>query len=538
MKVWIAGFFVFFALEGFCELGNSQPGFMIYVQSTYSDRAQNGKPITISGYGFLAKNNDRYFVICDSHLSQGDTTSLRSVSNGRSISWFARIADNDRDIEIFEVKKAEVENLPAFSIDQNALVMSVSLIPSWKNKEGLFRIGKNVYIPVTQSLLKMGKEYQPLANSFLDQGLHGYASDDEMARDRGDLMTNWNGEGWISDSGVVPGMSGAPLLQEIILNNTAMVKILGLATGYHRYFKRSYFSEEKQILNLLSDFESGRSLQKSTTKWQFYNFLYRDFGNGNLEISPLRTLSGSLRRAGGGTGGDSGGGTGGDSGGDSQGQNPFKNLGINWGMKVQGEDTIAFGLFWEKSPPLKIFVFASPEGQSLVQRWKSEGQDFVVNHLLKKDLKLDFLFENRLKQTKVYISDVDPKRYSLDSGDCLIDEELWTKNKKIHIRLPWINRRKSPLYFTLDLSNSIGAELKEFNPYFTIQSKEGLEKVIVDIKGLFFLDATDLNKGHLGYQGLIKPIYVGLQSPETGLVQYSKCYRTKNSQYFLERPGQ
>ncbi len=533
-------FFVIFSFS-FNNLAASDltvlPQFLVSIESHYKTENSLEQLVAVKGYGVLIKKDDKIFVLCDSHLSQG-TSSIRIMDyQGKLIEWNSRLANNDADIEMFEIIETEINDVFYYSEFSSTFVLDSDKIPA-KLTKTFFKIGSDTYLPIHPNLVKKALEFNKTTrNSTYESGLYGYASENHEKRDRGFLQKPFDNQGWFSDSSVVPGMSGAPALKNITLKNKNYWSILGLTTGYHRYFNRSYLTDIQQINQLISNYEKGLRERTSLTKWKFDRFLYRDYGNNTLEINPLKNLSGSAIHlsSGGGSGGDSGGGSGGDSG-ESSVSNKFINftdLNIKWGMKYLDKETFVFQIndLLKMQPP--VFIFASPNGLSLAKSIVNQDMNFTFESKGFEEINFHKIFAERLKLSSAYNRDSDLKLLNLDSGDCLIDQSPWEtseSNSKITLRLPKINIEDKPMIVTLDLLSWKNAA--SFKPFIVIPNSNKPGNIILDVKGLFFVDPTDLDKTLLSPGELYRSLFLGIQSSEANPVNYVKCYKTKNKRAF------
>ncbi len=108
------------------------------------------------------------------------------------------------------------------------------------------------------------------------------------------------GNGYISSSRMMPGLSGAPLIQDLpyshdLKKNVYSFRLSGLVQGHHRFEDKSFFVGEKDIQTLTQIFLSGKRGRMSQTQWRLHSGVtYRDFGNGVFEVVFAKVPSSSF----------------------------------------------------------------------------------------------------------------------------------------------------------------------------------------------------------------------------------------------------
>lgn len=456
------------------------------VQSVYKDQVTQ-RSITITGSGFVGKVGDRYFFFCDSHLSQGARLALfesyqanaarlrpKMDSNGNA----SRLSNNDADLEIIEIEKPSSGFHPIFI--HNPETGDFEAEPSWDPRD---------HVPCLSvargfcALVPPKTDGTPKAYDYHNQNVR----DDDPVRGRVGVTLALGQKELMTDSEIVSGMSGAPLLM-----TKSRPAIGGLSKSFDRYFPRSHFSTIMQINELLQKFLGGARGSLSPTQWRFREDIatYRDYGNGTQEINPEWKPSGDLESV------SSGGGESGDSGSHREGSGSGVGKGspeIRAGMLWQGRPTLAFrvGKKVGRSYVKSLVVYANRPGEEFARgltQW-IHGLTFEPLPEDNNESLLVDLLKERLAQVPLG---------PVGNSECLIDGHALQEGK-IQIRL----RKPQPKFSPSGSRGSsndesividIDPRLSLFHPVvqasFRDSNSHVTSKFNIDIKGLFFVDVA------------------------------------------------
>lgn len=317
------------------------PPWMVRVESTYQcDLAIVSTPCkaAIHGVGFLiyipAKveldNKAHYLVMTDAHLSHGNYgsnslklfyrygnrwLSVNPIFNGNEL---VRLSDNLNDIDIIEIEQPkEIPNESMFQYNYNIESPRESYF--WVKDEisgkgyNEVYVAENVFAVAPPALANKPEAYKK--NSYAISG----ASLSEINRTQHELVKGLNitsfGAEFITQSQIVGGMSGSPLLKKM----SGELVVLGLSKRYHRYFNTSYFSTLSQLSELLLNFGERYYFASSKTdvvepfSWSFIPFIgtfVQDIRKGISEFSYISSNSGTfeIQNSGGHDSADGGGG--------------------------------------------------------------------------------------------------------------------------------------------------------------------------------------------------------------------------------------
>jgi len=452
---------------GQTAFGASLP-WLVHVQSAYKNEINN-KDVTMGGAGFIAEQNGRYFVICDSHLSQGYKDLQISIGTRKlKIKPNARLADNDRDIEVIEIENPGVESV--FRYD-SIFYIRPGDIPEWKTKKGFIELVRGEYAPLPRGLKSKPRAYQP-STSYEETEQHK----ESWIRMAHGGIRNWNDDENVSDSKIVQGMSGAPILTLVTKKGDPIPRIMvqGLTKAYHRFFDRSYFSSSVALWRVMNEFltNKGRGYT-SPTRWKFRGMTYRDYGNGTLEINPNLVQAGSI------SGGDSGNGSGGD-GGDPGESSLSLQTALKAGMIYEGKSTLAFEVSSSKLSPSSFTVYANPSALRYFEHIQSDYSDLKLAPI-HSESGLVSLLKKRLSHVTLAEKE--------EPWSCYIDPDALERGM-IRIALPRsTTSARNWKLFQLDSNGRIqGADQTKFEPIVSLEDPITRERMIIDLKGLFFLD--------------------------------------------------
>ena len=439
---------------------------LVQVRSTYKNELSNND-VTMSGAGFIAEQNGRYFVICDSHLSQGYKDLQISIGKRKlNIKPDARLADNDRDIEVIEIENPGVK--PVFRYNFGFYIRTDE-IPEWNKKKGFIELAGGVYAPIPYGLKNKPKAHE---NPVIYEQIEHKA---EWIRARGDAQRNWNDDEDVADSKIVEGMSGAPILSLSTRQGDTIPRITvqGLTKAYHRHFDRSYFSSSVALWIVMNEFltKNGRGYT-SSTRWKFRGMTYRDYGNGTLEINPNLVQAGSISR------GDGGNGSGGDGG--DPGKSSFSAQSeLKAGMIYEGQSTLAFEMSSSKLSPSSFTVYANPSALRYFDHLRSKYPDLKLTPIHSEQALISLL-----KKRLSHLTLAEKEEY----WTCYIDPDALERGI-IRIALPRSLISSQRKFVQLNSGGRVhGTYQTKFEPIVKLEDPITRDKMIIDLKGLFFLD--------------------------------------------------
>lgn len=384
------------AQEGCSAFSQKDPFWQVQVSSEYMDE---GKPKDrekpFFGAGTVVEIDGKLFVLTASHLTQGKNLEIKLGSRVLKAVPGDRLTDNLRDIDLIRLEASPcVHPLAVYSKDKfergNGYFISMKYPQGStlrKQHEGALKLFRKNSIQINANPDERLSIPDRVAkkphgwNSKLvpaDRGLWGDRGDDDGRK----LYLSASGTSYFVDIGIVGGVSGAPYLGVQYLNlfdafrtadggsdplmwlksgestqNDSII-IRGLALSYQRDFEGSHLATADQLAHLADRFITGDRGQIGKTKWKVRNgLLYRDLGDGTLEINPSVRQAGGGGDGQGGGGGDSQGGGGGDGqGGDGQGgdgyvhgdsaSDAWEKYVIDGGMTWKGAPALAFRTSW------------------------------------------------------------------------------------------------------------------------------------------------------------------------------------------------
>ncbi|MGZ3779385.1 MAG: hypothetical protein ACXVCY_02045 [Pseudobdellovibrionaceae bacterium] len=303
------------------------PSWMVQIETTYQCDPEIISPsckADLHGVGFLIyippsaqlKEKAHYLVMTDAHLSHGNSgpNSLR-LSYQYNNTWhplnqvmdkdqLKRLSDNLHDIDVIEVEKPkEISTESMFHLNYNEQSPSDSYF--WVKDDTANKgfnevyVAKNIFVIAPPNLKNKPEAYQQ-NKKYYSEG----ASLSEIYRTQQETTSGLNvasfGQEYITQSQIVGGMSGSPLLKRV----TGRLVVLGLSKRYHRYFNLSYFSTRHQLSELLFNFgqryysSNPQQNQKADSlSWSFVPFVgtfTRDKARGVSEISQISLNSGTF----------------------------------------------------------------------------------------------------------------------------------------------------------------------------------------------------------------------------------------------------
>ncbi|MGZ6473231.1 MAG: hypothetical protein ACXWRZ_18855 [Bdellovibrio sp.] len=304
------------------------PPWMVQVSSTYTcDRSIVKEPCqaTMHGVGFLVyvpakaelQWKEHYVVITDAHLSNGDMVGSLKISYIYKGSWqplyvatknnqLMRLSANLDDVDVIEVQKPQ--NIEKESLFQyNYIVEKPRYSYFWAKEDSAqsynkVYVAKDAYVIAPPKLSKNPVEFDSF-NSAVNfrKGVSSFEFERKSNERIPGLNVGSYGREYITQSQIVGGMSGSPLLK----SGQGQVVVLGLAKRYHRYFNRSYFSTYSTLSELFLDFaekfyfsrESTDSKISTYIRWSFLPAIgtfIKDTESGISEITGSTLNSGEL----------------------------------------------------------------------------------------------------------------------------------------------------------------------------------------------------------------------------------------------------
>lgn len=493
--------------------GGTQPSWLVRVQSTYQDELSK-KPTKITGSGFIAKIGDQFVVICDSHLSQGDSGLRLDATQGElRAKTGKRLANNDHDIEMIPIEDPGIRDY--FEFDGKAFRMTQETFSRSTRGTEMLQMSKTGVMPVAP-WAKARPVPVSLKQSFPIVG--GLFMDKMNARLDGELSERWDGKELISESQVVAGMSGEPIL----LTEGDTIVVGGISKAYHRHWTRSFFSTPQQLEELARQLSSGKTGLASETRWRYRGFTYRDFGDGTLEINPTQPNGTEIIPTGGGDSADGGGGDSADGGGgdSADGGNsdksgalrnvPYSSLGIGAGMLWKGQPVLAFKTdianFAKTSSPAASYTEGEKSFVVQPSMLKFSGSDTREAIVYASEANRRLLESIALDPSKIQPIGMDADFYELfrdrvtsvfyfrhhnQLTECYIDPSA--PNGTIRIRLPqsldltYQHLTSKPYIVELDRHGVVkGSGQKQFEPFLVLSDPKRDQTVTVDLRGLFF----------------------------------------------------
>lgn len=269
-KSIVASFYVFCAILFLASVQRADAAIsgLVKVQSSYQDPESPTEKWNYKGYGIVVKAENRYFVITDSHLSQGGvkqgnpTVTIEAESeNGEQIQTLeviARVNDNLRDVEVLEVQTFmfspfavldTTANSAFFAKGRLLLHPSVRDLVLTNDSNKLLQINSSTWIPSTK--------------------LFDTLEDQQMLRLDGTETELSLG------TKIKAGMSGLPL----IVNKEGLgAFVVGLVASTSRHFTKSWLVRDEHAIDLLWKLlkNETQELSDSAVSWNSRGgFLYR-----------------------------------------------------------------------------------------------------------------------------------------------------------------------------------------------------------------------------------------------------------------------
>lgn len=481
--------------------------------------------VKISGYGFIIKYTDRFFVTSVSHLTQGKLLTLKIAGSSGEIIQFKephnRIYDNDSDIEIIEILKPNANLDYIFEYNCNTCDYFFDYIQDETIKNSVISLSSDDFVKEN-----LNKKYSIPIPQLMPKRLQSHLIEKIKLPENyriEDYITGskHTGKSWLNlDFNLKPGMSGLPLLARS--KDTKGFELKGIARATLNHFNKSIFATEDSVRQLLVKLilkpnNTATTTNKSSTKWHYSDLVgnYRSYANGLLETNP------SIKQTGGGDLTDSGGGDLTDSGEELiHDKSPDKNINSppTLGMYSNQENSkiIAFqiehhelpnglsdgkdGNYLAETYSPSYFIYANHYGLALVDEInKISNNPSLINISYRGvDLDLESLFISRMQnipQHKI-------PRLTLNESHCLIDFNAYKKTSQPNIRILITDPENQSKSILIQITKDYLSHEK-FNPYIKINNKK-----FINIWGLFMVDALTLTSA------LNEPVGYG-PSPES-----------------------
>lgn len=451
LSIIFLSFAAFFCASAFAVL----PPWIVQISSSYQTDA--GDFTQINGSGTLVQIGDKKFVLSDSHLSQGVKDLAIRLIDGSfvDVKLGERLADNNSDLELIEVSGEKLK--PALTFNDGKFSAPA------EEKE------LSDFFPVA------GYSYIAPAVPWVSGDIHPWYPRERLKKSYGGSTLNDNavegpreiagGYETVSDVGIRPGQSGAPMLH---VQNSKII-LEGLCKGYNRFYDQAYFSTQNEIKNLVVAFQQGKRGQLNNTRWKFGKFTYRDFGNGTLETVSQITPAGSIVH------GEAGNGASGDGG-----KNLLPELkpqDLHQGMIYEGKEIYGFHVKFPNAKlndkSVELDVYADASALLWVQKLKDQGSAVEITPIANA-APIFAVIEKYL-----------PAKNDKADGACLVDKGK-LRDGILRIRLP---------YDSSDTTHSLQSlqfDLKKNSPFVEFTSKTG-KHYKIDIRGLSYAPVQDLN---------------------------------------------
>lgn len=268
---------------------NSPDRGLVTVQSVYQDKLNSQRTITIQGTGFLVRGeNQRYFVLTASHVSQGRETQVKLKDVNLPI--LGRLFDGIGDMEVLEVQ-GHADLSTDFGFNGQQIL--------WTGEQ----IGRSRQLDAFNFVLLNSWVNDP--NLEIDNR--------EQSADPSSVSCDFNCELLVSETLIQPGASGSPLIMKIpevtewplptlktdwreklttVSDGSYVVR--GLAIRRERFFSRSSFVPASRLSALLNSYlQTHRTPKQPPSQWQVSGpLLYRNF-SGIQESEVVAASSGN-----------------------------------------------------------------------------------------------------------------------------------------------------------------------------------------------------------------------------------------------------
>ena len=454
------------------------PGWFVNITKDY-----NGSKIY--GVGYIVQIGKQYFVRTASHVTLGSCEVQLVTGHNEELKIIKNtcIIDNAHDDQLIGIKPPEKSTSIGFyspSIKNFVvwpkLAQTVKKVPRKKyielGPEAAFYISPKRISKSSKSI-----EFQQKSESFQFGYNPSFKFSNYVRPVKGRRSLT-------ADIKILPGESGSPVIKDMLVGyNITDVEgknysyklphmsggatvILGHTQSYQRYIDRSNFSSPFQGEYIYNAYSKNQIFPKIT--WDLLgSVFYRKYSTDNGIIQEVQTLAGSSGNATGGNGGNATGGNGGNAtGGNGAYIDESKSSQLKMGMIYNGKSVIAFKVNFQKlNKKEKYILYADWENYQYLEDIKKD-KDFEVTPIEFNADNLENLIREKAESSNTSY---------MGSKNCVVSSHKLS-DKKLSI---YINNFTS---IELNLNNLIG-------PITEITHKDSGKKYIVDIRGLFSVDA-------------------------------------------------
>ena len=354
-----------------CQKTKALPGLFIS-KTTYQDE---GRRVDKYGNAVGIQKGDRYFLLTNSHLSQGEDLEFLDLNECPvNFEIKGHYAKNDlTDLALIEIKTADTAPfLPLFVYHDDVngrsrIITHATALQKWQDNRQCGLSEKWTYLisdhgnclkrvssdPALHTFLMVAphnlERVRPiLLNEQLSSARSSYHPLSNLSRTQlVSVYRDWRpvslGLEYMSLLEVKPGVSGSPVLERIYFFNKHSqqyetgYELVALFKRFRAKFRSSFYASLPEILNLFSEYDRQFSSQgprwhaPSDTSWHIHKgHFYRKMGD-TLEFDPTSAP------AGGSLGGEGGGSLGGEGGYSGKESSHFLSH-----MKYEGQPTIGF----------------------------------------------------------------------------------------------------------------------------------------------------------------------------------------------------
>ncbi|MCM2323570.1 MAG: hypothetical protein NDJ90_09955 [Oligoflexia bacterium] len=482
---------------------------IVPVYSTYKDE-KSDRLITIKGAGTLIQDGDRFFILTAAHVSQG-TFGLRVEIDGKPAEILGRRADNRHDLELIETGRPKPETGVFAAYDPSCDCYLT------KGLAWVYRIGPQI--------MKMGyqdpdgvaycgytcTQYELIIPPWSpsrpeSSSANGSVYGKNFGQKTEPIFTVDSGLAMYSQSTLIRGMSGAPIVSYREKPTLSVPQLAGVALSFHRFHKGTSFASAQAIATLRRDY-LGQAPSESV-QWHLESgAFFRTYPDGTREIRSPSDHSGNflMQDSGNGTSAEGGNGTSveGGNGTSAEGGGSVRAL-RNWGKtKPQPFEVIYQGKpsggFQIRDPQGRLHLL-SPDAESLNFIQRNRGKSCSIEALSAGVSLLDTLVQRSdpgslASGSRVegsldrFLSATAIPRFARHMGASLELKErklvirFWAKQRATFFRKEW----ESNFELVLDEKGiPLGSNQKDFFPIVEVRDPETGDVYEVDLQDLFF----------------------------------------------------
>ncbi|MGZ3770399.1 MAG: hypothetical protein ACXVCP_16120 [Bdellovibrio sp.] len=507
-------FIAFYLLLSFqtASAYSGQLPWLVKVESEYKDvRQKEAQKQLIVGAGVLCKIDERYFVLSVSHLSQGENLRLDLPASGKNLipkGEAFRLTVSEADLELIEIENPSVNDNKIFHWD--SVTEFFLLDDSFENFKTTY---KSNYIQASQEYLAIRP---PWIKGDVPMDYHQLLKPNLRQLDFWapvSIYFDWYNLQLVSDSWIVHGMSGAPLISGLKLNGKVNPAIFGLSKSFHRHFPRSYFAGPALIKLIKNFYDEGIRGQRSKIRWSFasgiglFRYFYEQ-GLSEINSEEIPTGGGDSAEGGGGDSAEGGGGDSAESGKTilqklKSANQSYSALGLHAGMRAKSDSILAFKL---ANSMANSGLF--PSGQSISIYADSWGLDYKnVLESYNEGIEWESVREGPTL-FPLFLDKVNSRISNINKTDlCTIDSSGFAKGD-IKVTLKQFDGRTSKtVQFQL---NSYGALSSTRNKNFIPIITAGSPEITVDLKGLFFFSPADIRPTSNETVSTLSALFMGI----------------------------